>query len=106
MNFAQMMKQAQGMQAKMQDAQAKLAAMEFTGTSGGGAVSVTLTGKGTATAIKLDKSVVVADDSEMLEDLLVAAINDARAKSDAASADEMKKAMGGINLPPGLNLPF
>lgn len=106
MNFAHMMKQAQSMQGKMKDAQDRLAQMEFVGTAGGGAVSITLTGKGTASAVKLDKSVVVADDVEMLEDLIAAAINDARAKSEIASAEEMKKAMGGINLPPGLNLPF
>jgi nucleoid-associated protein EbfC len=106
MNVMAMMKQAQVMQAKMQDAQAKLAATEFLGQSGGGAVQITLTGKGEARKVQLDASVVNAADKEMLEDLIVAAINDAKSKGDAAQAAEMKNALGGLNLPPGLNLPF
>lgn len=106
MNIMQMMKQAQAMQGKMQDVQARLATLEFTGTAGGGSVSVTLTGKGEARAVKLDPSVVNAAEKDMLEDLLIAAINDARAKSEAASQAEMQKVMGGLNLPPGLQLPF
>ena len=106
MNIMQMMKQAQAMQGKMQDVQAHLATLEFTGTAGGGSVSVTITGKGEARAVKLAPSVVNAAEKDMLEDLLIAAINDARAKSDAASQVEMQKVMGGLNLPPGLQLPF
>ncbi len=106
MNFAQMMKQAQQVQSRLGDVQAKLAETEFTGTAGGGAVTIVLTGKGVAKSVKLDKSVVVADDSEMLEDLILAALNDAGAKKEAATAEAMKGAMGGLNLPAGLNLPF
>ena len=106
MNIAALMNQAQAMQSKMQDMQAKLAEMEFTGTAGSGAVTITLTGKGEARAIKLDASVVNAAETELLEDLILTAINDARSKSEAASADAMKGAMGGLNLPPGLKLPF
>jgi DNA-binding YbaB/EbfC family protein len=106
MNIAAMMKQAQAMQSKMQDVQARLAATEFTGTAGGGSVSITLTGKGEARAVKLDPAVVVAAEKELLEDLILTAINDARSKSDAATAAEMKAVMGGLNLPPGLQLPF
>lgn len=106
MNFALMMKQAQQVQARVSEAQEKLANTTFTGTAGGGAVTVVLTGKGVAQSVKLDKSVVVANDSDMLEDLIVAALNDANTRKEAATADAMKGAMGGLNLPPGLNLPF
>lgn len=106
MNIAQMMKQAQQVQSRIGSVQETLANTEFTGTAGGGAVSITITGKGTARGVKLDKSVVVADDSEMLEDLIVAALNDACTKKEAATNEAMKGAMGGLNLPPGLNLPF
>lgn len=106
MNVMQMMKQAQAMQGKMQDMQAKLAETEFTGTAGGGSVTITLTGKGQARAIKIDPTAVDPADVSMLEDLIVAAINDARAKSDATTQSEMQKLMGGLNLPPGLQLPF
>ena len=106
MNFAKMMQQAQQVQARIGSVQEKLANTDFTGTAGGGAVTITLSGKGTAKGVKLDKSVVVADDSEMLEDLIAAAINDACTKKEAATNEAMKGAMGGLNLPPGLNLPF
>ncbi len=106
MNIMAMMKQAQTVQAKMQDAQARIAQMEFVGQSGGGAVQITLSGKNEARKVQLDASVVNAAEKDMLEDLILAAINDARSKSEAATASEMKAAMGGLNLPPGLNLPF
>lgn len=106
MNFALMMKQAQQMQGKMQEMQARLAATECEGTAGGGAVKIVMTGKGNAVSIKLDPSVVVASDVEMLEDLVVAAINDAVAKKEAMAQAEQQKLMGGLNLPPGVQLPF
>ncbi len=106
MNFALMMKQAQQMQGKMQELQTRLAATECEGTAGGGSVKITLTGKGNATALKIDSSVVNAADVEMLEDLVIAAINDAVAKKEALAQAETQKLMGGLNLPPGLNLPF
>ncbi len=106
MNIALMMKQAQQMQGKMQEMQTRLAAAECEGTAGGGAVKITMTGKGNAVSIKLDPSVVNAADVEMLEDLVVAAINDAVAKKEALAAEEQQKIMGGLNLPAGMKLPF
>lgn len=104
MNIALMMKQAQQMQGKMQDLQARLAATECEGTAGGGAVKIVMTGKGNANSIKIDP--VAASDVEMLEDLIVAAINDAVAKKEALAEAETQKIMGGLNLPPGMKLPF
>jgi DNA-binding YbaB/EbfC family protein len=105
-NIQQMMKQAQAMQAKMAEMQERLNSMEFTGQSGGGMVTVIVNGKGDAKKVKLDPSVVDKDDVEMLEDLIVAALNDGRTKAEAAMAEETRKAMGGLQLPPGMKLPF
>ncbi len=105
-NLGQMMKQAQEMQSRMAEMQKRLETEEITGQSGGGMVRVTLTGKGEARRIALDPKIVDASEKEVLEDLIVAAINDARAKVEARLADEMAKLTGGLNLPPGLKLPF
>jgi len=105
-NLGNLMKQAQQMQAKMQEMQQRLAEMEVEGASGGGMVKVTATGKGDVKRLKIDKSLVDPNDVEVLEDLIVAAINDARAKADAISVEEMQKLTGGLNLPPGIKLPF
>ncbi|MBY0509674.1 MAG: YbaB/EbfC family nucleoid-associated protein [Rhodospirillaceae bacterium] len=105
-NLGQMMKQVQDMQAKMADMQAKLADMEVTGASGGGMVKATLNGKGLVKAIKIDPSLIVPAEAEVLEDLLVAALNDAKTKVDDYSQTEMSKLTGGLPLPPGLKLPF
>lgn len=105
-NLGQMMKQVQDMQAKMADMQAKLADMEVTGASGGGMVKATLNGKGVVKSIKIDPSLIVPADAEVLEDLLVAALNDAKNKVDDYSQAEMGKLTGGLPLPPGLKLPF
>ena len=105
-NLGQMMKQAQEMQAKMAQMQSKLADIEVQGQSGAGMVSVTLNGKGDLKKVKLDKSIVDPDDVEVLEDLLVAAFNDAKAKVEQQVADETAKMMGGLKLPPGMKLPF
>ena len=105
-NFGQMMKQAQEMQAKMAEMQEGLEGLEISGGSGGGLVSVTLNGKGEMRAIKIDPSLVNADEVEMLEDLVTAAFNDAKAKVDAHVQEEMAKLTGGLNLPPGMSLPF
>jgi DNA-binding YbaB/EbfC family protein len=80
--------------------------VEVEGASGGGMVRVTVTGKGEARRIKIDPSLLSADEGEVLEDLLVAAINDARAKSEALMAAEMQSLTAGLNLPGGLKLPF
>ena len=105
-NLGQMMKQAQQMQAKMTEMQEGLEAMEISGGSGGGLVSVTLNGKGEVRAIKIDPSLVTADEVEVLEDLVTAAFNDAKTKVEAHMQEEMAKLTGGLKLPPGMNLPF
>ena len=105
-NLGQMMKQAQEMQAKMAELQKRLESEEVTGTSGGGMVSVTLTGKGAARRVAIDPKLMNADEREVLEDLIVAAINDARVKVDARLAEAMSSITGGLSLPPGLKLPF
>ncbi|WP_026988026.1 YbaB/EbfC family nucleoid-associated protein [Fodinicurvata fenggangensis] len=105
-NLGQIMKQAQEMQGRMNELQEKLQEMEITGQSGGGLVQVTLTGKGEAKKVKIDPSLIDPNDSEVLEDLLLAAINDARGKVDAEAQEQMKELTGGMNLPPGMNLPF
>jgi hypothetical protein len=101
-----MMKQAQQMQARMQEVQAELETAEMTGVSGGGLISVTLNGKGDLKKLKIDPSAMVPDEAEVLEDLIVAAFNDARAKVNAHAEAEMGKLTGGLNLPGGFKLPF
>lgn len=105
-NLGQMMKQAQQMQAKMAEMQEKLAQMEIEGAAGGGLVRATVTGKGEIKKLKIEPSLVDPKEVEVLEDLIVAAVNDARGKVDAVAADQMKELTGGLNLPPGLKLPF
>jgi len=105
-NLGNLMKQAQQMQSKMADMQAKMGEMEVEGSSGGGMVKLVLTGKGEARRLKIDPSLVTPDDVEVLEDLIVAAYNDARAKSEAMMQAEMSKLTSGLNLPPGMKLPF
>jgi len=105
-NLGQMMKQAQAMQAKMQEMQAALERTEVTGAAGGGMVSVTVSGKGEMRRIKIDPKLVDPNEVTMLEDLIVAAANDARAKADQQMQAEMAKLTGGLQLPPGFKLPF
>ena len=105
-NIGQMMKQAQQMQAKMQEMQARMAELEVTGGAGAGLVEVTLNGKGEMRRIKLQKAVVDPDEVEVLEDLILAAFNDAKGKIEAQMADETNRLMGGLKLPPGMKLPF
>ena len=105
-NIGQMMKQAQQMQAKMAELQARLGEMEVGGQSGGGMVQATLSGKGELRRIKIDPSLAKADEVEVLEDLVVAAVNDARQRADVMVAEEMGKLTGGLQLPPGMKLPF
>ena len=104
-NIGNMMKQAQALQASMQKAQAEIALMEVTGEAGGGMVKVTLNGKHEARRVQIEPS-VLAEGQEMLEDLLTAAINDATHKLEAASQAKMASIMGGMQLPPGMKLPF
>jgi DNA-binding YbaB/EbfC family protein len=105
-NLGQLMKQAQEMQEKMAEVQARLEALEITGVSGGGMVAATLNGKGDLKKIKIDKSLVDPEEVEVLEDLILAAFNDARAKVAAHAEEEMQKLTGGLQLPSGLKLPF
>lgn len=105
-NFNQFLKQAQSMQAKMQEMQEKLEASEHEGKAGGSMVTLKISGKGEIKSINIDKSIINPDDKEMLEDLIVAAYNDAKAKADAASQEGMGNALGGLQLPPGFKMPF
>jgi DNA-binding YbaB/EbfC family protein len=105
-NIGQMLKQAQEMQDRMAEMQERLAAAEVSGAAGAGLVEVTLTGKGEAKRIRIDKSLMQPDELEVLEDLLMAAFNDAKAHLDAHVAEEMQKLTGGLKLPPGIKLPF
>ncbi len=100
-----LMKQAQQMQADMQKAQQEIASLEVTGESGGGLVKVTMTGRHEARRVEIDDS-LVADDKDMLEDLIAAAINDASHKVDAATQERMSTLTAGMNLPAGMKLPF
>jgi nucleoid-associated protein EbfC len=105
-NLGQMMKQVQELQTRMQAVQEKLERMTIDGRSGGGMVGVTLNGKGTLTAITIDPSLMKEGEAEILEDLIVAAHADARAKLQDAMAEEMKEVTGGLPLPPGMQMPF
>jgi DNA-binding YbaB/EbfC family protein len=105
-NIAGLMKQAQQMQEKMAQMQAKLEAAVIEGVAGAGLVRVTLSGKGDLKGVKIDPKIADPGDVEMLEDLVVAAHADAKAKLDAMAESEMKNATGGLNLPAGMKLPF
>ena len=105
-NLGNMMKQAQQMQKKMAEAQDKLNQIEVEGTSGGGMVKVTSTAKGVIKRIDIDESLLKKDEKEILEDLIVAAINDSKQKGETVAQEEMKSLTGGLPLPPGMKLPF
>ncbi len=105
-NLGQLMKQAQSMQTKMAEMQQKLADAEVDGASAGGMVMVTLNGKGEMKRLKIDPSLIKAEDAEILEDLIVAAHTDAKTKVEAKLAEEMQDVTGGLQLPPGFKLPF
>jgi DNA-binding YbaB/EbfC family protein len=105
-NLGNLMKQAQQMQSKMAEMQGKMELMEVSGASGGGMVQVLVNGKGEMRKLKIDPSLVDPNDIEVLEDLIVAAFNDAKGKVEATMAEEMQKLTGGMNLPAGFKLPF
>jgi len=105
-NIANMMRQVQDMQAKMAQMQDQIATREVQGLSGGGMVVVTLSGKAEMKSIKLDPKLADPAEIEMLEDLIVAAFNDAKTKLDSEISRETEKMMGGLSLPPGVKLPF
>jgi DNA-binding YbaB/EbfC family protein len=104
-NIGNMMKQAQQLQANMQKAQAEIALLEVTGESGGGMVKITVNGRHEVRRVQIEPS-VIGEDREMLEDLIAAAMNDAVHKAEAASQAKMASLMGGMQLPPGMKLPY
>jgi DNA-binding YbaB/EbfC family protein len=104
-NFGNMMKQAQAMQANMQKVQAEIANIEVSGESGGGMVKVVMTGKHEVKRVTIEPA-VAGEDREMLEDLVAAAINDAVHKVEAHVSEKMAAVTAGMQLPPGLKLPF
>ena len=101
-----MMSKAKEMQAKFQALQEEIAGMEATGQSGGGLVSVTISGKFEMRALKIDPSLFKEDDVEVLEDLILAAHNDAKAKVEAAMQEKTRELTAGLPIPPGFKLPF
>jgi hypothetical protein len=105
-NLAGLMKQAQQMQSKMQEMQSKLESIDVEGVAGAGLVAVTLNGKGDLRRVKIDPKLADPADTEMLEDLIVAAHRDAKSKIEAMTQEEMQKVTGGLQLPPGMKLPF
>ncbi len=105
-NLGNMLKQAQEMQGKMQEMQAQLEELELEGTSGAGLVKVTLSGKNVLKRVTIDPSLLKPEDAEMVEDLIVAAHQDAKTKVEERVQEEMGKLTGGMPLPPGFKLPF
>ena len=105
-NLEDIMKMAEEVKAEMEKAQQKLEEIEVEGESGGGLVKVRASAKGRIVAVTIDESLLQPSEKSMLEDLIAAAINDARTKADAAAAPELQKMTSGIPLPPGFKLPF
>ncbi len=105
-NIGNMMKQAQEMQKKIAEVQEKLESIEVEGVSGGGMVKVISSAKGNIKSISLDPSLMNEKEKDITEDLIVAAINDAKKKAEEATQEEMKNVTGGLSLPPGMKLPF
>jgi DNA-binding YbaB/EbfC family protein len=105
-NLGNMLKEAQKLQSKMADMQARLAETELSGAAGGGMANVTVNGKGEMRSIKIDPTLADPAEIEVLEDLIVAAFNDAKARLEAYLQEEMGKMTGGMTLPPGMKLPF
>lgn len=106
MNIDEIMKAAQNVQAELQKAQASLDSIEVEGASGGGLVKIKASAKGRIIGVAIDDSLLQPSEKQMLEDLIAAALNDARAKADAISNQEMGKMTAGLPLPPGFKLPF
>jgi DNA-binding YbaB/EbfC family protein len=101
-----LMKQAQAMQAKMQDMQAEMERIDVEGQSGGGLVRVTLSAKGLMKGLAIDASLMKPEEKEILEDLIVTAHEDARKKAERVMEEKMKSVTAGLPLPPGMKLPF
>jgi DNA-binding YbaB/EbfC family protein len=105
-DISQIMRQAQQMQAKINEAQKKLEAMEVEGSAGGGMVKLRISGNNAMLSISIDPSLMIADEREILEDLIKAAHDDARRKLDDAQSEEMKGLSGGLGILPGFKMPF
>ena len=105
-NLGQLMKQAQEMQEKMAEMQDSLVAIEIEGVAGAGLVTIVLNGKGAMQRLKIDPSLVKPEDAEILEDLIIAAHNDAKSKIEMRVQEETQKLMGGLPLPTGMKFPF
>ena len=105
-DFDEIMKMAQNAQAELQKAQDNLDKIEVEGVAGGGMVKIRATAKGRILGVDLDESLLAPSEKTMIEDLIAAAINDARTKADSAAAQEMEKMQGTLPLPPGFKLPF
>lgn len=105
-DFMGMMKQAKELQEKMQNLQAEIAAMEVSGSAGGGLVTVVVDGKGGLKTVRIDPSLARPDEIEILEDLVVAAAADARGKAERQAEERMRELTAGLPLPAGLNLPL
>ncbi len=103
-NLGQLMKQAQAMQSKMEDMQIKMQEAEIDGSSGGGMVVAPVNGKGELKKLKIDPKLIDPEDAEVLEDLVIAACVDAKARADSQFEEEMKSMTGGLPLPPGMKL--
>ncbi len=106
MDFLKMMKQAKQLQEKMGDLQEQVSHIDVEGASGGGLVTVTMTGKGVLKSLKIDPSLVKEEEVEILEDLILAAHNDAKVKAEAAMQEKTQELMGDMGLPAGMKLPF
>ena len=105
-NLAGLMKQASQMQKKMEEMQERLETLEIEGSAGAGMVRLTLSGKGELKSVRIDPKLIDPNETEMLQDLLVAAHAEARRKMQERTAEEMKNVTGGLELPPGMKLPF
>jgi DNA-binding YbaB/EbfC family protein len=105
-DFEEIMKMAQNAQAELQKAQDNLDTIEVEGAAGGGMVKVRATAKGRILGVDLDDSLLQPSEKTMLEDLIAAALNDAKAKADSAAAQELQKMQSGLPLPPGFKMPF
>jgi DNA-binding YbaB/EbfC family protein len=105
-NLTQMLQQAQQMQSKVAEMQQRLQEVEVTGVSGGGMLEARMNGKGELLRLKIDPALVDPNEVEVLEDLVTAAVNDGKAKAEALAREEMQKLTGGLELPPGMSLPF
>jgi DNA-binding YbaB/EbfC family protein len=106
MNLQKMMKQAQEMQTKFASLQEEIGQREMEGSAGGGMVKAVVSGKGELRKLDIDPKIIDADEKEMLEDLIIAAFNDAKTKMDESANEEMQRMTAGMGLPAGMKLPF